>query len=55
MSIEEYGEALELIDTMVQRSVDYWRRSDKDYAEYYVDAYRCVQENIKSIKEKVIE
>jgi len=50
---DELGETLELIDTMVQRSVDYWRKSEEDHAEYYVDAYRCVQENIKSIKTKI--
>ena len=53
MSEEEYGEMLELIDMMIQRSIDYWRKSDKECAEYYVDAYRCVQENIKSIKSSV--
>ena len=53
MSVEEYGEALELIDVMVQRSIDYWRESSTTYAKYYVDAYRCVQENIQTIRVKI--
>lgn len=53
MSVEEPGEVLELIDAMVQNSIDFWRKSVQDCAEYYVDAYRCVQVNIKAITEKV--
>ena len=37
------------IGEMLQRLIDFWRNSDEEYAKYYVDAYRCVQENIKSI------
>jgi len=37
------------IGEMVQELIDFWRSSDEAYAEYYVDAYRCVQDNIKSI------
>ncbi len=50
MSDEEYEEALGEIDAMLQRCVKYWKRSDKECAEYYIDAYQCVQENIKTIK-----
>ena len=55
MSVEEYEEALELIDTMVQRCIDYWRGSPKACAIDYVDAYRCIQENIKAIKAKILD
>lgn len=50
---DELEETLELIDTMIQRSIDFWRKSVQGRAEYYIDAYRCVQENIKSIKAEI--
>ena len=47
--IENCEEILELIEGMLQRNVDYWKKSEDDFAEYYIDAYQCVQINIKTI------
>ena len=42
-------EVLFEIGEMLQKLVDFWKNSDKEYAEYYVDAYLSVQANIRGI------
>ena len=51
LNMREMSDKLEAVKTMVGGLVDHWRDSDNDLKEYYVDAYRSVQENITKILE----
>lgn len=40
--IDDLYEAVEMLDKLIE----YWRDSSKNYAEYYVDAYQSIRKNI---------
>lgn len=55
MNDGEYEEALGEVEAMVQRSIDYWKaREDTTDSVIYVDAYHCIQKNIKTIKDELL-
>ena len=52
---EEMNEAVELIETMLSRSVDYWKKSDHKDAVCYAEAYATALLNVHEIIHKLSE